>query len=350
MGEVTALVLLLKGLHSLLTGRPSPAMLGVAGIFLIVWLAFWTFGGVMAIREVLRLLWAEDRLALEYDGLTRTHRLGPFTFTRRLARQEIHRVFTEQTKLMATAGNELMELTDLGTADERGAAAQQLRVALGLPDEVADLAALPDAWQEVTGPRGERLLVPNLQTRRKQALVVSVITSFFWTVAALLAWRSLGQPELWVLTIMVSMLAIWLARQTVWLRRGRKEWRLERGKLVWQRRFGDAVTELAEARALELTESTDSDGDRRYELRAIEMSAPAYTRVGKVRQHVPLQSALHDPVEARCLGRWLAQQTTVPFHDRVPTETDRQAERDRLREQLANSGKLGRLLARLVKR
>ena len=149
---------------------------------------------------------------------------------------------------------------------------------------------------------------------------------------------------------MVSVLAVWLARQTVWMHRGRKEWRIEHGKLIHQRRFGAEVTELAEARALELTESSDSDGDRWYELRAIEVSQPAFARAGKIPPQLKIDRAIHDPTAPRCLGLWLSQRAGIPFHDRVPTEVDKQAEIARLKDQLANSGKFGRFAARLIDR
>jgi hypothetical protein len=281
-GEAFALAFIIKGVHSLLTGRAPLAPTLAVGCFLLVWLTFWTLGGILAIRELLRLLWAEDRLALDHETLTRTHRLGPFVFRRQLTRQEIRRVYLQQTKLLALTGDGVVDLTDLGTPAERAEAATQLRAELDLPDDpgLPGCAALPAAWQEIVGPRGESLLVPNLRTRRQQALVVAIITTACWTVAAALARASLREPTLWALTAMFGVAAIWLTRQTVWLRRGRKEWRLERGRLVWQRRLGLDVAELADARALELIESTDSDGDRHYELRAIELSAPASSVAG----------------------------------------------------------------------
>ncbi len=88
------------GIHLLVTGAPmsggEPARLGPAladGCFLAVWLTLWTIGGLMAIRKPLRSVWAEDRLALVRESLTRVRRLGPCRFTQRLARAELRRVF-----------------------------------------------------------------------------------------------------------------------------------------------------------------------------------------------------------------------------------------------------------------
>jgi hypothetical protein len=368
VGEAFALLLIGNGIDALVTGRPAvgsaePLRLGpalAAGAFLLVWLTLWTIGGVMAIRELLRTLWAEDCLRLDQDKLTRVHRLGPFVSTKHWPRAEIRRVFVQSTSaglgtLMAQAGSVVTELTDLGTPAERNEAVRDLRSALGLPedDSPTDLAALPDDWQEMVDPRGQRLLVPNLRTRRTQAHIVSVIAGIVWTGVVLLAWESQREPNLWVVTIMVSALAVWLGRQAIWLHRGRHEWRIERGRLVHQRRSGVAVTELAEARALELLESTDSDGDRWYELRAIQLSAPAYAfrvRSHKIRPHEQIHRAIHDPTAPRGLGLWLAQTASIPFHDRVPDNAARRAEFARVRDQLARSGRFGRFVARILDR
>jgi len=72
VGETVALFLIGSGIYSLVTGTPTvgggPALLGpslAVGCFLAEWLTLWTIGGVMAIRELLRSVWAEDRLMLD---------------------------------------------------------------------------------------------------------------------------------------------------------------------------------------------------------------------------------------------------------------------------------------------
>jgi hypothetical protein len=362
VGEALALFVLGQGIWALLTGRPAigsdvPVRMGPAlgvGAFLLAWLTIWTFGGVMAIQELLHLLWAEDRLVLNRDALLRVRRRGPLTSTRRLARNEVRRVYVQpaNTALMVQLSGNLIELTDLGTPAERAEAGRRLRAAMALPDEdtSAGPAALPEDWQEATGARGERLLVPNPQTRRKQAVVVAIITGVVWSGLVLLARESLVERNLWVVTLLLTVLAAWLARQTHWMFRGRKEWRIGSGILVHQRRFADEVTELCRARALELTESRDSDNDAWYHLHAIELSPSSLTRVDKTPGKIRIAHSIHDPTEPRCLGRWLSQQAAIPFHDRVPTEADKQAEVTRLKEQLAGSGKFGRFVVRLLDR
>ncbi len=363
VGEAFALFILGHGVWSLLTGSPAfgsgePAKMMPAlavGAFMLIWLSIWTCGGVMAIQELFRLLWAEDRLVLEHDILLHVRQRGPFKSTRRMPRDEIWRVFVRpaNTALMIQLDSSLVELTDLGTPAQRVEAAQCLCAALELPErgKSAEPAALPDDWQEATGQMGEQLLVPNLDTRRKQAFVVAIFTGLVWTGLMLLAREALDEPNLWVVMLMLAALGVWLARQTLWLLRGRKEWRVEPGRLVHQTRISDEVTELFEARALELTETHDSDGDPWYHLYAIELVQSPIARAGsKTPEKIRITHSIRDSTEPRCLGQWLSQKTAVPLHDRVPTEEDKQAERARMMERLEGSGKLGSILARLLKR
>lgn len=354
-GEAFVLYILVSGLMALLTGAPprgweQPLEIGPApavGAFLVVWLAFWTIGGIAAIRELLRLLWAEDRLAVEPDGLLVTRRLGPFVTRQKVARDEIRRVYVllSTGALMAQVGTNTMKLTDLGTPSERAEAAEWLRSELRLTDEMpATGEALPEGWQELRDFRGDVIVVPDLRTRRQQAWIVTVIAALVWGVVFLLVRGSLRNDNLWVLTLMVGAFACWLAWQALWLHRGRKEWRIERGRLVHQRRFGWSVTELAEARALELTESRDGDGDYWYRL-----EAPLTDQPGKnPGRRVTVQQVLHDPTEPRGLGLYLARRAGISFRDLVPDDAARAAELAKLTDALAASGKFGRWAARYL--
>lgn len=171
-----------------------------------------------------------------------------------------------------------------------------------------------------------------------------------WSGLVLLARERLGEPNLWGVTLLLTVLAAWLSRQTLWMFRGRKEWWIGSGVLVHQRRFADEVTELCRARALELTESRDSDNDAWYHLNAIALSPSPLTRADKAPARIRIAHSIHDPTEPRCLGRWLSQQAAIPFHDRVPTEADKLADVTRLKEQLASSGKFGGFVVRLLDR
>lgn len=355
VGEIFVLTVLIVGLWALLTGSPPPGKnapleimptLAVGG-FLLIWLTFWTIGGLGAMRELLRLLWAEDCIELGRDGLVLTRRLGPRVRRRQLAHSAIRQISLQRprSELVAQVGTEWVTLTDLGTVAERESAAVTLQAALSLPAEPATTAGLPVGWREIHELRGGVVVVPDPRVRRQRAHVVFFITGVVWSGVLLLVRGSLREPTLWGVTAMLGALGLWLIRQTLWMYRGRKEWRIEPGRLVHQRRYGDEITELAEVRSLELTESSDSDGDRWYALDAV-----AVPRPGQKSASITILKTLHDPTAPRSLGRWLAQRAKIPLHDRVPTEADRRAEMQRQLEALAQSGKVGSWLARQLKK
>ena len=99
-GEAFVLWILATGGRAFLTGvppasgrSPLPAAPTVAaGIFLCVWFTFWTLGGIAAIREWLRSIWAEDHISAGPD-LTITRRIGPFRSVRSVDRGDMRRLY-----------------------------------------------------------------------------------------------------------------------------------------------------------------------------------------------------------------------------------------------------------------
>src|SRR5262249_37022271 len=86
-GEAFALWMLVGGARSLLPpgppsgGHPQPLSVGravAAGVFLLFWLTLWTFGGIAAGRELLRLLFGRDRFRVNYDRLEVEQSFGLF--------------------------------------------------------------------------------------------------------------------------------------------------------------------------------------------------------------------------------------------------------------------------------
>lgn len=371
IGEAFALFLLGHGIWALWTGSPAmghdePLGWGVAvavGSFLVVWLSLWTLGGVMAMEEWLRLVWAKHRIRVLPDRLELTRQLGPWTTTRRLARGDIRRIYVTPYRAVLTAEttNGIAELTDLGRPEELQAAEHHLRTALQLREEEmpAMLSVPPAGWQEIVIPRDQRALVQDLKTRRTQGLLLSGVAAVVSLVAWLVLREALRDPDLLAVAAMLCVAAAWLVWKAIGLHKGRKEWRLEAGKLFLQRRFGNRVTKvLGEAAALELTERTDTDSDRWYQLEAVGRQFPANRRRGRsagklerARQaRFTLTQTLNDPTQPRHLGLWLSQRTGISFTDRVPDAQDRAAEIAELRQMLSSSGRLGRFLDRLLSR
>jgi len=319
---------------------------------------------VMAMEEWLRLVWAKHRIQVLPGRLELTRQLGPWTTTRRLAGGDIRRIYVTPYRAVLTAEtvNGMVELTDLGRPEELQAAERHLRAALQLrEDDTPAIPSVPPAgWQEIVIPRDQRALVQDLKTRQTQALLLSGVAAVVSLVAWLVLREALRNPDLLAVAAMLCVAAAWLVWKAIGLHKGRKEWRLEAGKLVLQRRFGSRVTAvLGEATALELTERTDTDGDRWYALEAIGQQFSAKRRRGRSagkpetarkEARFTLSQTLNDPTEPRHLGLWLSQRIGVSLTDRVPDAPDRAAEVAELRQTLRSSGRLGRLMDRLLSR
>lgn len=353
-GEVFALWLLWRILVALLTGGEGAAL--PVALFLLVWLGLWTLGGAAALRELLRALWSEDRLTVAADGeLERQAQRGPFRRRRALSGREIRRFQVRGAgagggALVAEISGRSLEITRLGSLRQRQEAADQLNRRLGLrplaedPSQIPAVAHLPAGWQVLTPSFGSPLLVPDPALRRQQRRVMGLVNLVLWGLLALLLRNGPGWPGFWALGIPLALLALAGGWGQLWLAFGRLEWRLEPRVLVLQRRFGQRLRTLGEARALELVEQVDSEGDRSYRLQALRPPDPPL----RVDDHAT------DPTPLRHLGSWLATRAHVPFDDRVPSEEQRRqqrrAEMERLRQQLAGSGRLGRWAARQLER
>jgi hypothetical protein len=105
-----------------------------------------------------------------------------------------------------------------------------------------------------------------------------------------------------------------------------------------------------EADRLELTYSSDSDGDERFALMALmgagaTINGSAFWTDPKCRRLV--ESSLRDATGPRRLGAWLAQAAGIPFDDRTGAAA-RQLDLEVLTKHLEASGPLGRFAAKLV--
>ncbi len=329
VGEAFALWILIAGGWALFTGQPSgpgraPLELAPAlftGIFLLAWVSFWTFGGLIAWHEFFRLLWSSDRLLARNDGLEITHRIGPFRRRRLVPRDHLRRLFrieTLHTVQLETAGG-VMELTRNGTATEQNRLVAALTAALRLPSPDQLPPLLPSTWRELRSHEGDAILVRNPATRRTQARVMWLIALPLTWAALMVLNEALTKPNLVGATVILGLvagLALWGAARLTW---SRKEWRLDPGRLVGQRRAGTRRREQSAGDALRLVESTDSDGDPWFELMVLKQGDLLHK----------LHQGSHDPTEPRQLGQWLALRTGLPFEDRATPEARAQAAADK---------------------
>lgn len=363
-GECFALWMLARGATSALTGQPisrggavlaaGPA-LGI-GLFLLVWLSFWTLGGVLAMRELLRLLWSEDRLTAHGGGLTIQRALGPFRSTREIRRDAIRDVLLvpRRGRLVARTDRGTVELTQLGSREERDQAATTLRAELGLHESLA-ATRLPKEWEEIITPEGERAVTPALGPRRAQARVATAVAMLFAAGAFMLAREAMDQLALVPGVILLVALTAGTTWGAVWLARGRMEWKIGGGRLTLRRRFGAGARDVFEARRLELSTTSDSDGDDWYHLDALASPDPGpatptirWVR-GSAKERRRIASVMHDSELPRQLGAWLASATAMPLDDRS-TPAAQAIELGQLREQLERSGAFGRIAARFLDR
>lgn len=343
----------------------SPMVAVLLAAFLLTILAFWSLGGLLALRAWLGCFWAEDRLRLTATDLEWQQRLGPWRRRRRLPRAAVESVLLARRgssrggALIAQLTDRQEELTRLGTPGQRQEAAALLGGALAAdparPRRPA-AAALPDRWECETPSFGPALLVPRRRTRRIQTLVLAgpaLLLAAQLVSVVQRAWSNATHLPLVLLVAPLTAAAWW---GVVWLALGRQEWRLGSAELVAQSRFCGRVRERFTAQALTLEESVDDDGDDWFELKATQLQRLPGGEA-RIPASVVLCRRLHDPSEPLSLGRWLARRTGIRFDDHLPSAEEREdlrrAELDQLQAQLQAqlraSGRLGSWLARRLR-
>ena len=358
--EAAVIWILGKGLWSLLTGEPpaadhTPLTAGIAlpaGLFLLFWLAFWTLGGLAAGHELLRLLFGRDRIVAGCDGLEIVPGRGLYRSRRKVGRQEIRRFYRQPsgTTLCVETTRGTIELTRLGTPAELAELEQALTGHFQLEAQPAPEGALPRGWIGILSPERDRVLVKDPAVRRKQALAMWIVFAPIASGGLYLGLAALERPSLWVVALMLTAIAVAGGWAAAWLSFGRNEWKLDKGRLVLQRRFGTNRTQRFEAVSLELVEDHSGESGPWYELKAVAASArsePCPHHEWKHRRTIHRQS--DDPTQPRHLGLWLSQRCQLPFTDRTTAEA-KAKELEAQLQQLAGSGRVGRAASRLIER
>src|SRR5882672_8533619 len=264
-GEGVALWFLGNGVCALMSGGalgsgPIRIQQGAAfgvGAFLLLWLAIWTVAGIAAMQEFFRLIAGEDRISSESAGLVVVQMRGPFRRKLEFRRDSLRRLLlTFRGALAVETPKGTVELSSLGTREEREAAVSALRSELGLsdPDRGSDPIELPPGWEEIITPEGERAVVPDHAKRRVQARIAGAAALVLAAAAAAAVRESLSQARFIAFAIQLTLGAIVLACAAVWLARGRMEWRIGNGLVTLRRRFGAGVRDVFEARGFERSE------------------------------------------------------------------------------------------------
>ena len=359
VGEAFVLWFLGVGAWALITGRPpeagrAPLELApslTVGLFLLAWLAMWTVGGIAALYELMRLLWARDRLVAHPTGLEITRRTGLFSRTRRLPREQLRGLYRLHagSVVMAETNDGSVELTRLGRPAEQDELVRAFRAELALPDRAAFAVALPSEWCETAAPEGGSLLLKNPTTRRKQAIVAWMITLPVCAVAAIVTRAAFDRSTLSALAVMVGLVALAATWGSLRLSTTRTEWKLEPGKLTLQRRTGSRVRVLFEGQAVALSSSRDSDGDTWYAAEAVATTGPNPTPRDHRRARRTLLNHMHDSTDPRRMAEWVAARCRVPFSD-TTTSAATAADLAAVVRQLEATGRFGRWTARFLTR
>jgi hypothetical protein len=274
-------------------------------LFILLWLTIWTVGGVAALTHVLRSVAGEDLVAVSSEGLAIVRRAGPFRRRRTIPLDAIRRVRLHLTDaaVVADTTQGVIDVTRLGTRDDRRDLLAWLQRRLVLPDEAEaqrrESEAPPHGWEVQIDGVETRLSRITQRARRNSAIVL-------WSAAAMIATGLVSGAQTGRMTnvhvasgVVSTLVALWAA----WATWGRSEWLVSHGRLVWRRQFATWEHERPFADgSLELVHHVDSDGDDRYTL-----------RVRDARDRRTIATGLHDPSELTSLAHWLAKRTRFPF-------------------------------------
>jgi hypothetical protein len=360
-GECFALWLLANAMVSLMSGADSgpvhlkqgPAV--AIGGFVLLWLTVWTIGGIAAMTEFFRLICGEDRVSAESGGLTIERSRGPFHSQREIPRERLRRLLlTGRDALAVETSAGLVEISRLGTMEERQAALESLTAQLKLPEiEPSALAAtLPKGWEEIITPEGERAVVPDRGLRRKRARIVGALAAVLAGGTIAVMGQIAETPGIVAFAIQLALGTVAATIAAIWLGRGRMEWRIGSGVVTQRRRFGSGVKDVFEARGFELLLANDRNGNAEwYALDAVAdavaASAPSIMTPLPGKKRKRITSVARDSMIPRQLGAYLARSGNVPFMDRTTPEA-RAADLALLTQKLGGRGPLGRLAVRLV--
>jgi hypothetical protein len=312
IGEVVAIAVLAAILASLAGMLPATISswadiakssgAGMAIVFLLVWLTFWTIGGIGAFTHLLRSIAGEDRVELTASGVEVVHRAGPFRKRHVFDRSGIRRVRIRphDKAVMIDSETGSRVLTSLGSRDERETLAASLVGYLGLTDKRATAAAArpPATWDVVLDGDVTRLrkTLPRTRTIRSCiAWLLAGATAYAWYASI-----HAGAPVGSIPGLVFSILFVVGAALTTWYRR---EWIVRPGELTFRRSFASWTAERTFRSArLDVKRETDSDNDTSYTLVVIDSDRPK-----------PVHSQLHDSAEVVDLGHWLSSRTGFPF-------------------------------------
>jgi hypothetical protein len=290
---------------------PTDGVVSVFFLFGLFWVLLWTVGGVAALTHFLRSLAGADRVHVSHEGLHIERRAGPFRRRRVLPNASIRRVRQRghDRALVADTTSGTIVVTQFGTRDDRTSLEAWLRERLVLPTETQakriERETPPHGWEVDAGASGidTRFARPTRQARRTQAIIMWSLTAvvvFGWIGARRAGTNTADEIVCLVFTVLLGMSAIWIT----W---GRVEWVARHGQLIARQRFlnwwRDRSFDASDGATLDITHTTDSDGDDRF---ALVVRTPTKKRT--------ITTDLYDSAEIIGFGEWLAERTSLPLH------------------------------------
>jgi hypothetical protein len=269
-------------------------------LFLLVWLTFWTIGGIAALTHLMRSLAGEDVIGLTDSGFELVHRAGPFRRRYAFGRSAIRRlrIRPHDKAVVADTAKGTRVITTFGLPAERVEVADWLSRHLGLSDADAEAGTPPATWEVQT--EGE---VAYVRKVRRGARFTRSLISWLLTAGVASAWYASLDTETSARNIPALVLMLLLAAGAAMSTWGRRELIVRHGELIFRRSLAIWTTERAFRSArLELTHETDSDNDSHYTLIVTDAA-------GRRTVH----SQLHDSGEVVDLAHWLAGRTGFPL-------------------------------------
>jgi len=249
-----------SGPHSFVMAKSTAGQYGAA-LVMTVWLVFWTVStAALGVWELgsLTVLWAGRDVIELWPAELRVRRPIPGKGPR-VAVEDIRGVYLLAGRggLMVRTPDGGVEISGLGTGDERAALAGALRGALGLPAGATWRPALPAGFTSEQGPEGV-IVVPAAE----------------------------GPPAAWL-----------VAPGTVTVREGRP---------------GSEPSVIFAGNAAELTATPDGEGELDCQLVLLgeDTREPG-------RDRYVLLSSRNDPTGPREAGLWLAANARIPFDDQI---------------------------------
>jgi hypothetical protein len=304
------------------------------GGFLLVWLTFWTVGGIAALLQVLRLGWGADVLTLGTDAWEIRRGVGPWGKTRRVHPTDIRRVTLRRREgdVAAETSAGTVVLTAFGEEPEKRWLRDLLCRALGQepeagrgpeviqPEPFSSPPPAPQGWVSDFAPDGGARLRTSTGSRAATAAGCLFFCLFWNGIVGLFVALGLGLfhaeyegpsamgPGTWgywlFLTPFIAV-GLGLFAAFIWTAFGQEEWHARKDRLEIRRRlFLWNRDSSYESGVLALEAGTDSDGDQTYTL---------------VLENGPTKEKLQGPASVetlRALGVFLSYHTGWPFYER----------------------------------